>query len=252
MNQFGTRVLGLLPARGGSKGLPGKNLAMIAGKPALQWAANALLESELVFGSICSTDSQEIAQTARNCGLSVPFMRPKRLARDSTLVRDVILHSLAAMSETRGEIYDYVALVQATSPTVEAHDIDDGIEMAISRGYDTVISACKIPQRFHPNLTFSAREGEVSAWTADIQIAEKRRQDWDGIYSRSGLFYIFKVDALQANQGFYAGKTGFIEIEPGRAISIDTVEDLQKAREYMGRNSFEAEEKYSSDWKNGH
>lgn len=229
-NNRDARVLGLLPARAGSKGLPGKNLAKIGGKSALAWSAAAILNSSQISTAICSTDSEEIAQEAQRAGLSVPFLRPKTLAGDQTLVMDVVLHALSRMSEEQPVAFDYVALVQATSPTVTPGDVDEAVRMAIAGNFDTVVSAYKAPPSLHPAMAFFGAYPNVEGWALGHKTANSRRQDLPTAYIRAGLVYVFKTQTLDANSGFYSGRTGFIEVESCRAISIDTSDDLELAR----------------------
>lgn len=231
------RVLGLLPARGGSKGLPGKNLMEIGGKPIIGWAANALLGSPLVTVAVCSTESAEIAAVARKMGLQVPFTRPKELADDTALVRDVILHALEVLSEQRIEDFEYVALVQATSPTVTRLDVDSAIDLCVAKNFDTVVTARATPHAFHPAMMFSSVDQKVESWFSGSDLAAGRRQAWPKVYVRTGLVYVFKVSFLLSNASFYAGSTGFIEVEGERAISIDDWHDFILAKDYLEKGS---------------
>lgn len=230
-----TKVLGLLPARFGSKGLPGKNLLRIGGITTTEWAARALAGAESVTHAVCSTDSPEIAEVAMKAGLSVPFLRPKELAKDTTPVIDVILHALQELSDRKGEAYTHVALVQATSPTVTSPDVDSAVKLAIDMKFTTVISGYEAPLEAHPANLFTANDSEVTSWALGPRLPAQRRQDWPTYFVRAGLVYVFQVSELAEGASFYDGKTGVIKIERQRALSIDDAQDFEKARQFLER-----------------
>ncbi len=228
-----TSVLGILPARAGSKGIPGKNLVPIAGKPLVYWAAKALAEAPSISRAICSTDSPEISEVAQEAGLEVPFRRPKELAEDNSMVKEVILHALAYMERLHRENYSHVVLAQATAPTVTSVDIDCAVELASRSNYSSVISASVVPPEYNPAVTFTAQENGVVNWTLGKEAASKRRQDWPSTYARTGLVYVFSVRQLIENNELYGDNVGFIEVEPERAIAIDAPRDLMVIRNYF-------------------
>ena len=123
------KVLGILPARGGSKGIPGKNLRNLLGKPLIGWSAEALVGVDRIEKKICCTDDQAIADAARNFGLEVPWIRPSSLAQDDTLVIDVISHAIDRLASDGKPPYTHVVLVQATSPTVTRVDIENAHQL---------------------------------------------------------------------------------------------------------------------------
>ena len=135
----GKKILGLIPARGGSKGVHKKNIAPLAGKPLMSWCYEAAKDSDLLDQIILSSDNDEIISVAKSLGISVPFVRPAELARDDTLVVDVIAHALEQELE-RGNHWDYVCLLQVTAPLVQPTDYDKAIQKAVEQDADTVIS----------------------------------------------------------------------------------------------------------------
>lgn len=228
-----TAALGILPARAGSKGIPGKNLVSVAGKPLVYWAARALAQAPSLSRAICSTDSPEISKVAQEAGLEVPFLRPQQLAQDNSMVKDVILHSLAYMERFHGEVYSHVVIAQATAPTVTSDDIECAVELARSMNYSSVISASVVPPEYNPAVTFTAEKKGVVNWTLGREAASKRRQDWPVTYARTGLVYVFNVRQLIENDELYGDNVGFIEVEPERAIGIDVPRDLMVIRSYF-------------------
>jgi CMP-N-acetylneuraminic acid synthetase len=227
------RVLGLLPARAGSKGLPGKNLLKILDKTLVEWAGSALMESKLIDKRVCSTDSPAIRDVAIQAGLEVPFLRPAEISGDYAPVLESVLHAINYLEEREGLAFDYVAIVQATCPTVLSNDIDRAINHAIRKGLDSVVSANKVELGTHPATMFCQDPDENVIWALGPKNAELRRQDWPAVYVRVGLTYVFRVNHLKLNQGFYSGKTGFIEVEVERSLGIDTQADFDKVKKLM-------------------
>lgn len=226
-------VLGVLPARAGSKGVPKKNLKKLAGKPLIHWAGSALVSATSVSRKICSTESKEIATEARSVGLEVPFRRPKRLARDDSMVRDVLIHALRQMQFRYDQEYQYVVLVQATSPTVTSDDIERALDLAKSQRLTAVISAQPVPPEFNPAVTFVEGDPGRVAWTLGETAATQRRQDWPRTLARCGLVYVFDSAHLLHGESLYGNRVGYIEVNPSRAIGIDSIADFNVAESYF-------------------
>lgn len=226
-------VLGVLPARAGSKGLPGKNLKSLAGKPLIHWAGNALANAGSVSRKVCSTDSPEIAAEARAVGLEVPFLRPKSLAEDDSMVHDVLIHTLQQMQLVSEQEYRYVVLVQATSPTVTTDDIERALHLAKSQNLSAVISAQLVPPDFNPAVTFVEKDSGLVSWSLGEKAATQRRQDWPRTLARCGLVYVFDSDQLLHGNDLYGTKVGYIEISANRAIGIDSQADFEVAEAYF-------------------
>jgi CMP-N-acetylneuraminic acid synthetase len=222
------KVLGILPARGGSKGIVGKNLLQLAGKPLLAWAGEALLNAKSLSKCICSTDSEEIAICAKQLGLEVPFIRPQNLSDDTAKIVDVILHALNFFSDV-GFNFSHVALVQATSPTIRSEDIDAAVKIAIREDADTVFSGFKATSS-HPSLMYSIEENDQVSWLLKEGSHEKRRQEFQDIYIRSGLIYVIKADVIFQKNSIYGDKMCSYEIQENRAITIDEEQDLEWAK----------------------
>lgn len=226
-------VLGVLPARAGSKGLPGKNLKRLAGKPLVHWAGSALAGAASVSRKVCSTDSAEIAAEARAAGLEVPFLRPKTLAEDDSMVRDVLIHTLEQMQLLTEEEYHYVVLVQATSPTVTTDDIERALHLAKSQNLSAVISAQLVPPDFNPAVTFVENDRGRVKWSLGKGPATQRRQDWPRTLARCGLVYVFDTNQLLHGDNLYGKKVGYTEISAARAIGIDSQADFDVAEAYF-------------------
>src|SRR5262245_47339603 len=139
-----TRVLGLVPARGGSKGVPRKNIRLMADKPLLQYTAEAAPAARRLTRVVLSTDDETIARVGRGCGLDVPFVRPAHLAEDATPMLPVVQHALQWFDDN-GVRFDAVCLLQPTSPLRRAADIDHCIEMLDATGADSVVTVLPVP-----------------------------------------------------------------------------------------------------------
>lgn len=226
------RVLGLLPARGGSKSIPGKNLRNLLGKPLIAWSAQALQESSLPARKICSTDSKEIAEVAVRCGLEVPWMRPAHLGEDNTLVVDVIAHTLEMLEREHNEQYTHVALVQATSPAVTAKDIDDAIRMAINGGADTVITGFFAGQR-HPVTMYTIDENGEVHWLLTANQRMMRRQDMPPVFIRTGVVYVMRSDLVRNERTLYGKRILALTVPEERSVTIDEELDFKLAEFFM-------------------
>lgn len=226
-------VLGLLPARGGSKGIKGKNLRKLGGKPLMAWAGEALLNAKSLNRRICSTDSNAIAKCAEEIGLEVPFIRPAKLAHDKSEIVDVILHALEFFS-SKGIEFSHLVLTQATSPTVGGQDIDAAVEIALREDADTVFSGYRASSS-HPSLMYSIDpDGEVS-WLLEDGAHAKRRQEFKDVFIRTGLVYVIKSEIVFQRKSIYGDKLRSFEIQENRSITIDEQPDLDWA-EFLFQN----------------
>lgn len=226
------KILGILPARGGSKGVPGKNLRMLKGRPLLGWAAEALCSCDEIDRRICSTDDAAIAQAAGKFGLEVPFMRPAELARDDTPVTDVIRHALDELDD-RADPYTHVALVQATSPTVTADDLSRAVAMLDEGDPDTVITGFVATSQ-HPSLMFTMAKGGQVRWLLGDGSHGRRRQDLPPVFVRTGLLYLFRTANIRERNSIYGGTIAALVIDEARSVNIDEERDFERAERIMG------------------
>lgn len=225
------KVLGLIPARGGSKGIPGKNLVLLAGRPLVGWVCEQALRSRLIDEVILSSDSDEIIAVARSFGVVAPFKRPAELARDDCLVIDVILHAVKWLKENQGKVFDYVCLLQPTSPFGRATDYDRAISVALEKDADTVVSLYRCDQ-VHPEIMFILHEDSRAEWyTRDPGVDRMaRRQDLPPVYVRSGIVYVFRTSLVVEKRTLYGEKLYAIEVPRERSIGIDSPHDLRVAQ----------------------
>lgn len=222
------RVLGLIPARGGSKGIPRKNIRSLLGKPLLQYTAEAARESKLLNRVIVSTEDNEIAEVARRCGVEVPFLRPAALAADDTPSLRVVEHAVRWMEE-QGESYDALCLLQPTSPLRRAADIDGCIETLSRTGADSVITVLAVPAEHNPHwVYFRDGDGTLHLSTGESQPIP-RRQDLPPAYHRDGAVYVVRWDVVAGGRGLFGGRTVGYEVERERSVNIDSPEDWSRA-----------------------
>nr|WP_315233709.1 acylneuraminate cytidylyltransferase family protein [uncultured Flavobacterium sp.] len=229
------RILGVIPARGGSKGVPGKNIKLLNGKPLLQFTSKIALESQYLTTVILSSDDTQIIKVAKSLGIQVPFLRPKELAQDTTPTIDVIIHALR-WYENQAVFFDAVCLLQVTSPFRTLEFLDKAIEKFITSGCDSLVSVQKVPHEYNPHWTFEVNtEGNLKIATGEEKIIS-RRQDLPDAYHRDGSIYIMKTEVLLQQHSLYGKNTSFIESPPEFYVNIDTVADWEKAEQMIKNN----------------
>ena len=229
------KVLGLIPARGGSKGVPRKNIKFLAGKPLIQYTIEAARESRLLEKVIVSTEDEEIAGVARKLGAEVPFLRPKELAEDKTPTLPAIIHALNFM-KSLGEEYDAVCLLQATSPVRYKGDIDNCIAIMQEKNADSVISMAEVPAEFNPHwVYFPDADGFLKLSTGE-ENPIPRRQDLPVSFHREGSIYLTKTDIILNQNSLFGKKLIGYTIKNRRVVNIDTMDDWAEAEKYMAIN----------------
>ena len=221
----GKRVLAIVPARAGSKGLPGKNIRPLAGKPLLAWPIAAARASAHVDRVIISTDDQGFADIAVAHGADAPFLRPAELASDTAPSIDFILHAVDALAEA-GDAYDYVVLLEPTSPLTEGSDVDAALKQLIAADADAIVGVSKL-EAVHP--AFAVRKDGQGAITpyASASFGEMpRRQDIEPLFALDGALYISTVEALRRERGFCHERTLGYESARYKAQEVDDLVDF--------------------------
>lgn len=221
----GKRVLGLIPARGGSKGLPGKNIRMIAGKPLIVWSIEQAWASALIDDIVVSTDSLEIADVARSASARVPFLRPDSLATDTATSVDAILHALDALA-SGGELFDIVVLLEPTSPLRESSDIDGALKRLVSVPQAESIVGVSSVEAVHPSFLFREGADAFLAPYTGVSANALRRQDLEPLLFIEGSVYASYVEALRARRGFYHERAIGWRVERYKSLEIDEMTDL--------------------------
>lgn len=225
----GLSVLAVIPARGGSKGLPRKNIRPVAGRPLLAWTVDAARGSNHVDRVILSSDDEEIMAVARALGCEVPFRRPTELARDDTPGAAPVLHAIAQLPS-----FDIVVLLQPTSPLRNASDVDGCLERMVASNAPACISMRAVED--HPYWTFACDEqGRIKPFVVPPEGAPSRRQDLPRAFIANGAVYAARTDWLQRCQTFEAPETVGFEMPPERSIDVDTLDDLVMAERLLSQ-----------------
>jgi CMP-N-acetylneuraminic acid synthetase len=225
-------VLGIIPARGGSKGIPGKNIVPILGKPLLAYTAEAALVSKRLTRVVLSTDDESIANVARAWGVEVPFMRPPELAKDDTPTLPV-LQDVVKRFEAEGKRYDAVFILQPTNPLRLTSDIDGAIELLEKTGADSVISFVDAGERHPARMKMIDPEGRVTNPPFAEQFEGQRRQDLPKLFLRDGSVYVTRRDVLMEQNSIQGNDCRAWIMPVERAWNIDEPFDLYMVEQLM-------------------
>lgn len=220
------RVLAVIAGRGGSKGLPGKNLRELAGKPLIAWSIEAAAQSKILDRVVVSTDDTEIAKVARNFGADVPFLRPAELATDASAIVDTVLHAADCLAET----YRYVVLLQATSPLRLGQDIDGALELCGKYSAPACISVAAAPK-----IRWALAMDSAGRLAPLFDIGETRRQVLAPVYQPNGAVYVAELEWLRRERHFFApGAIGYV-MPLERSVDVDTEMDFLVAEAIAGQ-----------------
>jgi CMP-N,N'-diacetyllegionaminic acid synthase len=225
------KILGIITARGGSKGVPGKNIKLLGKDSLLLYTANAANQSKLLYKTILSSDDAEIIEVAKKAQIEVPFVRPNELANDTATSISVVQHALEHM-ESLGEYYDAVCLLQPTSPFREKGFIDAAIQKFINEEADALVSVLPVPHEYNPHWVFEPNNSGFLEIATGEKTIISRRQDLPKSYFRDGSVYITKVEVIKKGS-FYGEKLSFIESNPDFYVNIDTLKDWKIAEEKL-------------------
>lgn len=219
------RVIAIIPARGGSKGLPGKNIRPLCGKPLIAWSIERALQSHYVDAVVVTTDSEEIADVALRYGAEVPFLRPAHLASDTASSVDTVLHALDHYRDTLGKTFDYVVLLEPTSPLREVGDIDSMLDKLLAHAddFDAIVSVGEVHE--HPSIMKRLEGNTMQPFYANLAMTS-RRQDNVPAYFPYGVAYVVSTDTLYSLQTFYPPRATFFEIKRHQCFEIDDLCDF--------------------------
>ncbi|MBM4229836.1 MAG: acylneuraminate cytidylyltransferase family protein [Gammaproteobacteria bacterium] len=218
----GKKILALIPARDGSKGLPRKNILPICGKPLITWSVEKALKSKFVDIVLVTTDSLEIADIARAAGAHVPFIRPAELATDLSPTYDAIRHALGFLEKEEGRTFDYVVLLEPTSPLRQDDDIDRMLEQLVgnSADFDSIISVGEVEA--HPSIVRRLSGPNLEPFCPELQ-RTSRRQDNEPAFFPYGVAYIAKTTVLLAENTFYTKRCTYFKIKQYQNYEIDDI-----------------------------
>lgn len=224
--------LAIIPARGGSKGLPGKNIKMLCGKPLIAWSIEAALQSKYCDEVMVTTDSKEIAEVSKECGAAVPFLRPQKLAQDNSTTFEAVQHAMEFYLQSQNRSFDYIVLLEPTSPLREKDDIDNMISKIVEHedSYDSIVSIGQVNE--HPSI-MKKIVGEALAPFCEELEHTSRRQDNQPAYFPYGVAYIIKTSALLKEKTFYSARNAYYKIKRWQNYEIDDIYDFLAVENIM-------------------
>jgi CMP-N,N'-diacetyllegionaminic acid synthase len=226
-------VFGLIPARGGSKSIPRKNIAALSGRPLIAYTCDAAHDSRRLTRTVISTDDDQIAQVARSHGVETPFVRPASLATDRTSMIDVVQHAIAWLADTERYFPDIVVVLQPTSPLRTHRHIDEAIELLIETSADSVVSVVEVPHQYTPNSVMRVVDGRLVDFISAPPVF--RRQDKELFYARNGPAVVVTRPQIVASGRLYGDNLRPYLMTHGDSIDVDTSEDLIAAEFWLSR-----------------
>jgi CMP-N-acetylneuraminic acid synthetase len=229
------RTLGLIPARAGSKGIPGKNVRALFGKPLIAYSIEAAARARRINRIVVSTDDPAVAQTAQVWGAEAPFIRPAELATDTTPMLPVMQHAVRLLEESES-YHDLICLLQPTSPMRTPDDIDECIGLLEQSGADTVVSVLPVPERYNPHWVFEPDDAGGLRLSTGEASPVPRRQDLPPAYHREGSIYIVRRDVLMDRNTLYGPRVVGYVMDAARSVNIDEPADWDAAVSLMSRS----------------
>lgn len=224
------RIIGIIPARGGSKGVPRKNIKKLKGKELIRYSIEVGLACPLIEEVLVSTEDKAIAAVSRQAGATVPFLRPTNLAGDSSPVLATIIHLLNYLDQQQ-ILFDAICLLQPTVPFRSLKDVNVAIQQFIQQKADSLISVREVPHIYNPHWVYEAKEQWLQLAMKDIEIIP-RRQELPTAYHRDGSIYLTKKEVILKQHSLYGDKIAFHVTKHAPDINIDTMKDWQKATQY--------------------
>ena len=232
-------ILGLIPARGGSKGIKGKNIKPLGGRPLIEYTFDAALESKLLSRVILSTDSEEIAEIGKRCGIEVPFLRPADISTDESPAYSYIQHCLDFLKNNEAYEPGFIVILQPTTPFRHASDIDLCVTLLLQGGYDSVVSVAELPNKYHPDwYQVIGPDGLLRPYAQRSweQVAP-RRQELTPSYIRNGAVYAFRQETFLKTRNIYGTTVTPYIMPTERSINIDDMSDWQRAEVAISTNN---------------
>lgn len=224
----GRRVLAVVPARGGSKGVKLKNLRPVGGVPLVALAGKVAAQCDFIDRAVVSTDHEEIARVAEEAGLAAPFRRPESLSGDRIGDWDVLTNALQEMEARDGATYDVVLMLQPTSPSRKPQHVRDCIAKLVAGGFDSVWTVSETDSKGHPLKQFTIGDGDAMDYYDPAGAHIIARQQLKPVYHRNGICYAVTRQCLLEQKSIKGVRCGALVI-PGHVINIDTEYDLALA-----------------------
>jgi len=231
----GKTILGLIPARGGSKGLSRKNIKPLLDKPLIAWTIERSLASKYLDRVIVSTDDKEIKDISRKYGAEIPFTRPKKLAEDNAKGIEVVLHAIDWLKKNdRRKQYDLLMLLQPTSPLRATEDIDKTIELLFLKEAKAIVSVCEVDH--HPLWSNTLPEDGCMKNFIRQEIMNKNRQELPVFYRLNGAIYLAYCNYIKEQKSFFGEKTFAYIMPQSRSVDIDNEIDFKLTEIYKKEN----------------
>lgn len=219
------KILAIIPARGGSKGIPHKNIMKINNKPLIAYSIEAANGSKCIDYILVSTDDNEIKNVSLNYGAKVPFLRPEEISNDTAKSIDVVLHAVEFL-KSKGEEFHYVVLLQPTSPLRSSQDIDSAIELLMKKEEESLVSVCEASE--NPVLMRIIENDKLKSFV-EFKGDNLRRQDLPKFYIFNGAIYINSVEMLFKEKTFVNETTIPFVMDSKKSIDIDNLLDAKLA-----------------------
>jgi CMP-N-acetylneuraminic acid synthetase len=229
-------VVGVIPARAGSKGIPHKNLVRIGGQPLIAFTCEAARRSRTLSRVILSTDSPDIVELAGRHGIEAPFLRPAELARDDSGMLPVLQHAVRFLEQQDGRRPDVVVLLQPTSPLRTTEHIDEAVRLLLESGADSVVSVVEVPHQFSPLSVLRVADGRLVPFAGDATVT--RRQDKPVLYARNGPAVLaVRSSVLLEQNSLYGSDSRPFVMGPEESVDVDGSWDLDLVEMILARRA---------------
>ena len=227
------KVIAIIPARGGSKAIPNKNIKLVNQKPLIAYTIEPAKKSKYIDRLIVSTDSKKIEEVSLKCGAEVPFLRPAKLSTDTAKTIDAIIYTIDQL-KMENENYDYVLTLQPTQPLRTTEQIDESIKMMVDHDWDSLVSISKVST--NPILIRTLKSDGFLKKLLNIR-SDVRRQNFDDYYKINGLIYLNRIDQYLTNSTSLNDNAHGYVIDSKYDLDIDTPDDLERFKHILSKNS---------------
>tara|TARA_B100000900_G_scaffold97411_1_gene80460 strand:- start:14768 stop:15472 length:705 start_codon:yes stop_codon:yes gene_type:complete len=219
------KILAIIPARSGSKGIKNKNIKKIINKPLIYWTIKEAKKSRSISKLIVSTNSKKIKNIALKYNVSVPFLRPEKISNDNSSDYELIIHAINFYKK-KNIFFDYVLLLQPTSPLRTSEDIDKLVKYAMTNNLKTLVSFAKVKSE-HPNFLFKVKNGKILRYSKQKKSIDTIRQKVKDLYYPEGSIFFSKVRTYLKYKSFYNKETKLYLLPKWKSFEIDDIEDLK-------------------------
>lgn len=229
-------ILGIIPARGGSKGVPGKNIKKLNGEPLISYSVKEAKKSKYIDRLIVSTDDENIANVVLKYGVEVPFMRPKELAQDNSLAIDNYIYTINRMEKEFNYKVDAIAIFQPTSPLRTVQHIDEAVKLFINKNSDSVVSVCEVEHS--PYWYKNMNNKNILSDFISCENSNANRQELPKVYRPNGAIFIFKRELIMNLKTYYTQNSYGYIMSQEDSVDIDTPLDFKIAEVIINERKF--------------